>query len=148
METGPYIRLILWKAHKAVEAVDRSSIASTGLGLSDFAVLEALMHKGPMPVGLIGKKVLLTSGSISSAIDRLERRSLVQRRQDPHDGRIFHVHLTEKGRNVIRRAFTEHAHQLERIAGVLSPQERHELTRLLKKMGFQAANMAKMVSES
>jgi MarR family 2-MHQ and catechol resistance regulon transcriptional repressor len=147
METGPYLRLLLWKAHKAAEAVDRGSIAITGLGLSDFAVLEALMHKGPMPVGLIGKKVLLTSGSISSAIDRLERQALVQRRQDPHDGRIFHVHLTDKGRHVIRHAYTAHAQRLEQIASVLSPQERHELARLLKKIGFQAADVAKTVGD-
>jgi MarR family 2-MHQ and catechol resistance regulon transcriptional repressor len=138
METGSRIRLILWKAHKAVEAVDRASIASTGLGLSDFAVLEALFHKGPLPVNVIGDKVLLTSGSISSAVDRLERRQLVERKQDSGDGRVFHVHLTAKGKKLIKTAFSSHKKNLDSVATSLNGPERSELVRLLKKLGIHA----------
>ena len=60
METGPHIRLVLWKAAKAVEKVDKASIAQTGLGRSDFAIMESLLHKGPLAINQIGKKVLLT----------------------------------------------------------------------------------------
>jgi len=135
---GPHIRLVLWKAHKAVEAVDKASIEATGLGLSDFAVLEALLHKGPLPVNIIGKKVLLTSGSISTAVDRLSRKGLVQRRRDPEDRRVFQVHLTESGRRVIEAAYAGHSRNLEAVADVLTANERSTLIRLLKKLGRHA----------
>ena len=79
MQTGSHIRLVLWKAAKAVEKVDRESIDRTGLGLSDFTILEALLHKGPLTINQIGQKVLLTSGSMTAAVNRLERKGLVQR---------------------------------------------------------------------
>lgn len=135
---GPHIRLVLWKAHKAVEAVDKDSIAATGLGLSDFAVLEAILHKGPLPVNTIGKKVLLTSGSISTAVDRLTQKGLVNRRRDPDDGRVFRVELTGKGRRVISEAYRRHSRNLEAAAEVLDPEERRTLIRLLKKLGRHA----------
>lgn len=138
MVTGSYIRLILWKAYKSVEAVDRASIASTGLCLSDFAVLEVLLHKGPQPISMIGQKVLLTSGSITTAIDRLQTKQLVIRERDPEDGRVFRVRLTLKGRKLIEEAFTEHAGNLETVVDVLTVEERRELVRLLKLLGRKA----------
>jgi len=140
--TGPHIRLVLWKAHKAVEAVDKASIVATGLCLTDFAVLEALLHKGPMPVNTIGKKVLITSGSISTAVDRLSKKGLVKRAQDPSDGRVFMVHLTKSGRQVIEDAFRRHRRNLETTAGVLSDEERSTLVHLLKKLGRHAETQA------
>jgi MarR family 2-MHQ and catechol resistance regulon transcriptional repressor len=141
METGPHIRLVLWKAAKAVEKVDRASIAQTGLGLSDFTIMEALLHKGPLPINQIGEKVLLTSGSMTAAIDRMENKGLVKRIQDPSDGRCYYVHLTKKGRKTIRTAYAKHAKNLEKIASVLSEKERNELIRLLKKIGFFAESL-------
>ena len=138
MENGSRIRLILWKAHKAVEAVDRTSIGATGLGLSDFAVLEVLLHKGPLPVNVIGEKVLLTSGSITTAVDRLERKKLVKRRQDNIDARVCRVHLTPKGKKLIETAFADHEKSLENIVKPLTAPERSELIRLLKKLGIHA----------
>jgi MarR family 2-MHQ and catechol resistance regulon transcriptional repressor len=79
--------LVLWKAARAVEQNAMSSVSELGLGLSDFAALEALLHKGPQPVNVIGKKILLTSGSITTAIDRLESRKLVHRAPHPEDQR-------------------------------------------------------------
>jgi MarR family 2-MHQ and catechol resistance regulon transcriptional repressor len=138
MVTGSYIRLILWKAAKAVEAADIASIAQTGHALSDFTIMEALLHKGPMPISKIGQKVLLTSGSMTAAINRMESKGLVKRIQDPSDGRCFYVHLTQKGRKTIKIAYAKHAKKLEKIAGVLSDKERTELVRLLKKIGLFA----------
>src|SRR5260370_34868225 len=77
--SGVHVRLVLWKAERAMEAVDRRSIEKLGLGLSDFAVLEMLLHKGPQPVNTIGAKVLLTSGAITAAVDRLEAPGLPRR---------------------------------------------------------------------
>lgn len=138
---GPHIRLVLWRAEKAMATVDRESIAATGLGFSDFAMLEALYHKGPLPVNAIGRKVLLTSGSISTAVQRLERRGLVRRRQDPADGRVFRVDLTAGGRKLIAGLFERHRANLDAVAENLAPEERRELVRLLKKLGLRAEAM-------
>jgi MarR family 2-MHQ and catechol resistance regulon transcriptional repressor len=138
METGSHIRLVLWKASKAVEKVDKTSIAQTGLGLSDFAIMEALLHKGPLPISQLGGKVLLTSGSMTAAINRLEKGGLVTRVQDQSDGRYCYVHLTKSGRNVIKEAYANHQVNLEKIAKILTSEERKELVRLLKKIGFHA----------
>jgi MarR family 2-MHQ and catechol resistance regulon transcriptional repressor len=135
MTTGPHIRLVLWKAAKAVERLDRRSIGRTGLKLTDFQIMEVLLHKGPLPINTIAGKVLLTSGSMTAAVNRLEKMEYVKRIQDPSDGRCFHVHLTAAGRRTIRRAYDEHARRLEKIAGLLSVSERNELVRLLKKVG-------------
>jgi MarR family 2-MHQ and catechol resistance regulon transcriptional repressor len=141
MNTGPHLRLILWKAAKAVEKADKASIAQTGLGLSDFPIMEALLHKGPLPINQIGAKVLLTSGSMTAAVNRMENKGLVKRIQDPSDGRCFYVHLTKKGRGTIKAAYAKHAINLEKIAGVLSDAERSELIRLLKKIGLFAETL-------
>jgi MarR family transcriptional regulator, 2-MHQ and catechol-resistance regulon repressor len=138
METAPHIRLVLWKAAKAMERVDRTSIAETGLHLSDFQIMEVLLHKGPQPVNTIGGKVLLTSGSMTAAAKRLEKKGLVQRIQDTSDGRCVHIHLTGQGREVIEKAYSAHVRNLEQVAAVLSPKERDELVRLLKKIGCHA----------
>lgn len=141
METGPHIRLVLWKAAKAVEKIDKASIAQTGLGLSDFAVMEALLHKGSLTINQIGKKVLLTSGSMTAAINRLEKSGLVKRVRYQSDGRYFYVHLTKNGHQVIREAYHNHQLNLEKVAEVLTDEEKMELIRLLKKMGVHADSL-------
>src|SRR3989442_13163072 len=83
---------------------------------SDFAVLEALLHKGPLPINEIGKKVLLTSGSITVAVDRLETKGLVERRAHGTDRRARIVHLTKEGRKGITCAYADHAADMERLA--------------------------------
>jgi MarR family 2-MHQ and catechol resistance regulon transcriptional repressor len=141
MITGPRIRLVLWKAAKAIEEVDKASIAQTGLGLSDFTIMESLLHKGPLPINRIGEKVLLTSGSMTAAVKRMEGKGLVKRIQDPSDGRCFYVHLTKKGRSTIKTAYAKHEKNLEKISSVLSEKERNELVRLLKKIGLFAESL-------
>ena len=142
--TAPHIRLILWKAAKAVEGVDRASVAGTGLHISEFQILETLLHKGPLPVNTIGEKVLLTSGSMTAAVKRLEKKGLVRRLQDASDRRVFNIHLTRSGVQVIEQAFARHAGNLEQAVSILEPEERNELVRLLKKLGryAQALNPA------
>ena len=114
------------------------SIDSLQMCLSDFAVLEVLLHCGPLAVNMIGKKVLLTSGSITVAVDRLEERGLVVRAPDPSDKRVTLVHLTSCGKKLIEETFCEHARQLEELVSCLTDEERAELTRLLKKLGLNA----------
>lgn len=141
METGTHIRLVLGRAAKAIEKVDRESIADAGLNFSDFSIMEALLHKGPMPINTIGEKVLLTSGSMTAAANRLVKKGFITRIQDPSDGRCFYLHLTKRGRRLIADVFDRHSQNLEKIAAVLNSQERSELVRLLKKIGLHAQNL-------
>ncbi len=137
--SGTYVWLILWKAARAVEQNALSSVSRLGLGLSDFAVLEVLLHKGEQTVNAIGRKILLTSGSITTAVDRLESRKLVRRTLDPRDGRARVVELTPRGKRLITDAFRRHALDIEETVSILTVDERLELTRLLKKLGLFAA---------
>ena len=136
--TGVHVWLVLWKAAQAIEAYAKKSIVDLEMCGSDFAVLEALLHRGSLPVNEIGKKVLLTSGSITTAIDRLEAKGLVQRRSSPNDRRAKIVHLTTQGRGLITRAYNAQASDMEKLASDLSTNERATLIRLLKKIGFKA----------
>jgi len=134
--SGVHVWLVLGKAFRALAAHAGQSLnrARTGLGDSDFRVLEVLLHKGPLPVNTIGPKVWLTPGSISVAVDRLEKTALV-RRKNTDDRRVRLVELTAEGRALITKIFREHAAAMEEAAGVLSKEERLMLLRLLKKLG-------------
>ena len=134
--SGVHVWLVLMKAFRALGAHAEKSVSSsqTGLGDSDFRVLEALLHKGPLPVNTIGPKVWLTPGSISVAVDRLEKTALVKRKST-HDRRVRMVELTPKGRALITKTFRAHAAAMEEAVGVLSKEERLMLLRLLKKLG-------------
>lgn len=137
--TGVHVFLVLWKGARAVQAYAEKSVLELEMCGSDFAVLEALLHKGPLPVNEIGKKVLLTSGSITVAVDRLETKALVERRAHGTDRRARIVHLTKEGRKMITRAYRQHAADMERLASAsLSSSERKTLIRLLKKIGYEA----------
>jgi MarR family transcriptional regulator, 2-MHQ and catechol-resistance regulon repressor len=137
--TGVHVWLVLMKAFQALFPHAEESIKRTELGDSDFRVLEALLHKGPLPVNTVGPKVWLTPGSISVAVDRLVKRGLVSRKGRAEDRRVRQVELTAKGRALITRGFREHAAAMETAASVLSKNERLTLLRLLKKLGKHAA---------
>ena len=137
--TGVHVWLVFMKAFQALLPHAAGSIERTDLGDSDFRVLEALLHKGPLPVNTIGPKVWLTPGSISVAVDRLVKRGLVSRNDQAGDRRVRRVELTAKGRALITRGFREHATAMENAAGVLSKKERLTLLQLLKKLGKHAA---------
>jgi MarR family transcriptional regulator, 2-MHQ and catechol-resistance regulon repressor len=146
--SGVHVFLVLWKAARAVQAYAEKSVLELELCGSDFAVLEALLHKGPLPVNEIGKKVLLTSGSITVAVDRLEMKGFVERRAHGTDRRAKIVHLTKEGRKLITGAYADHAADLERLASAsLTRAERKTLIRLLKKIGYEAAGALKQGEE-
>ena len=140
--TGTHTWLVLWKAFNAVRDYATSDIASLGLTLTDFGILEALLHKGPMPVNDLGRKVSLTSGSITTAVDRLQTRGLVERQNNEEDRRARMVHLTAAGRKEIQAAFRKHAAAMDQLGSVLTPDEREELVRLLKVLGHAAVDQA------
>lgn len=133
--TGPTLFLALWRTSHGILQADEASIHAAGFGSrSDFAVLEVLLHKGPLPVNTIGKKVLLTSGSITTAVQRLERQGCVQRSPDPEDGRKVVIELTPEGRSRIEKAFLEHAERLEDCFAPLSNEEKNTFITLMKKI--------------
>ena len=147
--SGVHVFLVLWKAASVVQAFAEKSISELEMCGSDFAVLEALLHKGPLPVNEIGRKVLLTSGSITVAVDRLETRGLVERRAHDTDRRARIVHLTKEGRKLITRLYAEHAADMERLASAsLTREERKTLISLLKKIGYQAASVSAQVKQT
>jgi MarR family transcriptional regulator, 2-MHQ and catechol-resistance regulon repressor len=137
--SGVHVWLVLMKAFQALMPHAAESIERTELGDSDFRVLEALLHKGPLPVNTLGPKVWLTPGSISVAVERLVKKGLVSRNDHPRDRRVRRVELTAKGRALITRGFREHAAAMETVVSVLSKNERLTLLRLLKKLGKHAA---------
>src|SRR6476659_2353228 len=141
--SGVHVWLVLWKAARAVEAYAGNSISQLEMCGSDFAVLEALLHKGPLLINEIGKKVLLTSGSITVAVDRLEKRGLVERRAHGTDRRARIVHLTRDGKKLITRIYAAHAADMEMLAAAsLTKAERKILISLLKKIGYKAAGQS------
>src|SRR5207244_3433927 len=131
---GVHLWLVFMKAFQALLPHAAGSIKRTQLGDSDFRVLEALLHKGSLPVNTIGPKVWLTPGAISVAVDRLEKKELVKRKHTD-DRRVRLVELTANGRALITKTFRKHAAAMEEVAGVLSKEERLMLLRLLKKLG-------------
>jgi MarR family 2-MHQ and catechol resistance regulon transcriptional repressor len=139
LPTGAHTWLVLWKATRAVETRALQSIEASGLCASDFGLLEALFHKGPLPMNVLGRKLLLTTGSITSAVDRLARRGLVARKDHPQDRRVRLVELTQPGRQLIEPAFAQHETDLEEVVSVLTPEERVTLVALLRKLGKGAA---------
>jgi MarR family transcriptional regulator, 2-MHQ and catechol-resistance regulon repressor len=133
--SGIHLWLLLWKASRAVEAEALRSVAGFQMGITDFAVLEALLHKGPLTVTELGEKVLLTSGSMTTAIDRLETRGLVTRQGDATDRRARIIHLTPEGRALIECAFAQHRDEMETALAGFTAEDRAQLLPLLRRLG-------------
>jgi MarR family 2-MHQ and catechol resistance regulon transcriptional repressor len=134
-----HVWLVMMKAMRALSRYAAAGIEETGLGLSDFGVLEALLHKGPLPVNTIGPIVDLTPGSISIAVDRLFAKGLVSRVESGEDRRVRIVALTPRGKELIAPAFRKHAGQMRKVFSELSPEELRSLEVALKKIGKHAA---------
>ena len=133
--SGTHVHLVLMRAQRAIGNHAKASFAKMELSFTDFRILEALLHKGPQLVNDIGRRIDLTSGSITTAVDRLEERGLVERVPDERDGRAKLVTLTREGKPLITKAFAAHKKRLDRTAEVLSKPERAQLISLLKKLG-------------
>src|SRR6266851_10138593 len=137
--TAPRLWLVLFKSHRALSLLAEQSIANTGLCLTDFAALEALLHKGRLTITEIQDKVRLASGSMTAAVDRLEKLGLVVRKSSPSDRRARVVELTAKGKRLAASCFERHAKDLEALMSVLSQREMEQLYGSLKKLGLLAA---------
>jgi MarR family transcriptional regulator, 2-MHQ and catechol-resistance regulon repressor len=134
-----HVFLVLWRTYRAMRAKSEESRGNLDLGDSDFRVLEVLLHKGPLPVNVIGEKVELTTGSITTAVDRMEAKGLVVRKNHAVDRRVRLVELTPKGRRLIEKAYARHEIDMERAMKHFSREERSQLIELLKRLGKQSA---------
>jgi len=133
--------LVMMKATQAISRYALANLEESGLGVSDFAVLEVLLHKGPLPVNVIGPKVNLTPGSISVAVDRLVAKGLVSRAECSEDRRIRIVALTPHGKSVITPIFRAHRATMEKVFAGLSADELRQLEGQLKRIGRQAESL-------
>ena len=137
--TAPRLWLVIAKSYRVLSLLAEQSIANTGLCLTDFVALEALLHKGPLTISEIQDKVRLASGSMTAAVDRLERLGLVVRRSSPSDRRARVIELTAQGKRLATSCFERHAKDLEALMSVLSEREMEQLYGSLKKLGLLAA---------
>ena len=139
IQAADHVWLVMMKAMRALTKYAAAGIEETGLGLSDFGVLEILLHKGPLPVNTIGPIVDLTPGSISIAVDRLVAKGLVSRLESANDRRVRIVALTPRGKDLIAGAFRKHSGQMKRVFSELTPEELRGLEVALKRVGKRAA---------
>src|ERR1700722_4065856 len=138
-----HVWLVMMKSMRALTKYAAAGIEETGLGLSDFGVLETLVHKGSLPVNTIGPIVDLTPGSISIAVERLVAKGLVSRVESTEDRRVRIVALTPRGKSLIASAFRKHSGQMKTVFSELSPEELRGLEAALKKAGKRAAALTK-----
>ncbi len=105
------------------------------LTVSQFGVLEALYHLGPLCPGELGQKLLKTSGNMTLVVDNLEKRGLIERIRSAKDRRQIKIHLTETGAEMIGRIFPTHLRAIVEEMSVLTAEEQQDLSRLCKKLG-------------
>ncbi len=141
--TDPTLKLwvVLSRAAAAVEQHVRADIGRHGLSPAEFGALEALHHRGPMLLGEVKKKILVSSGGITYVIDRLAAKGLVERRDCPDDRRASFAALTAEGEALIARIFPAHAACLERALSGLDEAEKERATELLRRLGHEAARL-------
>jgi MarR family transcriptional regulator, 2-MHQ and catechol-resistance regulon repressor len=133
--------IVLSRAFRAIAGRSQEDIERQGLSPTDFAVLEVLYHRGPLSLGDIGERILLRSGSVTYAVDRLEEKRLLRRRACAEDLRVTFAELTPAGRAVMDRVFPGHAEAIRQAMSGLSRAEKREVTELLKRLGRRAAGL-------
>lgn len=129
---------ILIGLHRVSNEIDRRTtriVKAYGLSMGQFAVLEALYHKGDLTVGQVQEKILSTSGTIPVIIKNLEKRGLLVRQPDDSDRRRCILHITEKGSSLIQQAFPANESMIIESMHNWTDEEKRELLRLLKKFG-------------
>ena len=130
-----YVRLM--RAANAARTQASRHLGNTGLTLTQFAVLEALYHLGPMSLSDIAQKILTSGGNLTMVVGNLERLGLAHRQRCPEDRRMLIVVLSAKGKALIRKIFPEHAEAITEFMGALSAAEQEQLGDLCRKLGTQ-----------
>jgi MarR family 2-MHQ and catechol resistance regulon transcriptional repressor len=131
--------VVLARAYAAVARAVEADIAQHGLTTTEFGILEALHHKGPLLLGEIQRKVLVTSGGITYLVDRLVAKGLVRREPSPDDRRARYAVLTPEGEQLIAAIFPAHATFLAGMLSALDDREQAQATALLRKLGLATA---------
>ena len=129
-----YVKLS--RAAQAMETAAHRHLAAHNLTISQFGVLEALLHLGPLSQRRLAEKILRSSGNLTMVIDNLERDGLVRRERDPNDRRVMIVNLTKAGEKLIRDLLPTHVRGLTTLFGALEAEEIEELGRLSRKLGL------------
>ena len=130
--------IALGRAVQALERSVRPHLAQSGLGLTEFAVLEVLYHKGALPLGEIRDRILVTGASTTYVVSKLEDRGLMRRRPCAEDQRIVFGELTAKGRALIDEVFPAHVDRLQQAMAGLSVSQKRDATRLLRALSLHA----------
>ncbi len=130
--------VVLTRASSAVIRTIHDHVDLGGLTVTEFAILEALYHKGPLLLGDVQKKILLSSGGVTYTVDRLEEKGFVERRECEHDRRARYAALTSKGEGLMQRIFPGHADRIEEVFSALSAREQDDAIALLRKLGLSA----------
>ena len=131
---------VIVRAVDALHEVIKQDVAKSGLNPTDFSVLELLYHKGRQPIQLIGKKVLITSSSITYVINKLEKKNYVVRQACPTDRRLTFVELTTEGQTLMDTIFPEHEKTINQVFEGIDPSDIEALINTAKKVGYQAQN--------
>ena len=134
--------VVLSRTREALVTPLHADVARHDLTLMEFGILEVLYHKGPLLLGEVQRRILVSSGGVTYLVDRLERKGLVERRICEEDRRARYAALTAAGHDLIRRIFPEHAARIEALMSALTPDEQRELYPLLRKLGLSAAREA------
>jgi MarR family transcriptional regulator, 2-MHQ and catechol-resistance regulon repressor len=135
---GAYVKLL--RAGRAVLARVEPRIAAAGLTPTQFGVLEALLHKGPLSQRELGRKVLTSPGNMTDLVDKLEARGLVHRSRQKLDRRAVLVELTKAGRELVGPLFTHHAQDVAAAMAALDGEELRQLGGLLRKLGLSSGD--------
>lgn len=128
------VLIALGRASQAIEKGVRPYLASQGLGMTEFAVLEVLYHKGPLPLGEIRERILVTGASTTYVVNKLEERGLMRRRASEEDRRVIFGEITPAGRELIADIFPVHVEQLRQLTAGLSATEKRTAAKLLRKL--------------
>jgi len=131
--------VVLSRAHSAIEAHLQANVAGNGLTMTEFAILEVLYHKGPLLLGEVQRRILVSSGGITYLVDRLEQKGLVERKDCPEDRRARYAALTPQREELISRIFPDHARCIEELMGALDEEEQQQAVELLRTLGRAAA---------
>lgn len=133
--------VILSRAHSAIAAHATADVARHGLTLAEFAILEALYHRGPMLLGEVQRRILVSSGGITFLVDRLTAKGLVERRTCEADRRARYAALTDRGEALVAEIFPEHAAAVTRAMSALPSDEQHGIADALRVLGHEAAEL-------
>jgi MarR family 2-MHQ and catechol resistance regulon transcriptional repressor len=126
------------RSYQAIEKGVRPHLAGEGLGMTEFAVLEVLYHKGALPLGEIRDRILVTGASTTYVVKKLEKRRFMRRRTSAEDQRVVYGELTPQGRALLDAVFPAHVARLREIMGCLSVAEKRTAARLLRRLSQHA----------